>query len=844
MASHFQLGFTADQVQTKLREAFVKDEDIAELINNYLKSIQNDLVPTLVDKKHATWYTGPNLSPESHWSKLVTVLKTEKGWTDEMIESLSLSSCGVVKNLANPNHTTSHNHVKGLVLGYVQSGKTANYSAVITKALDAGYKFIIVLAGIHNNLRYQTEVRLRKEIVAPSQLKADPITRMDKNGDFDGKIAGLPDRVFGSSDGFGIAVLKKNATVLRKFNLWISQSSDEVKNACKVLIIDDESDQASINTSKDPANKPTAINKQLREIISKFRAVSYVGYTATPFANILINAQIDEDLFPKDFIVSLPKPASYIGAEELFGSIDLNGNVSDGIPLLKSITDIDHTEGNDDYDEDINTLPNSLKLAIEMFILAGALRLSRGQLDHISMLVHCSHLNEDQRGLKESIEEFVLLQKREMLRNPEKTLENYKNLKTSEFSTVSRKMKVEEDQLKDFELASNLKYFLESFVVILDNSKSDERLSFEQTFHGIVVGGNTLSRGLTIEGLTISYFLRSSKMYDSLMQMGRWFGYRPGYLDLTRIFITDELRDRFQEMASVENQLREEIEIMSENEDRPIDLRLRIRQHPGMTVTAKNKMYTATLENKSFSGRRGLPDFMNLIDEQISLKNKKAVEEIISAIDDLKIKKTSLLFSMFRKSLLYRECPKEIVLQFLESYHISKANSLANKDDLIHYITSNGNLTNWSIAIFSLIEGNDSYLFKNNEKVILLDRSYAEGVRKPEDPNASYIRGLYLPKDEMIDLADLYNSDDLSKVLKNEDGKTIGCAKIRSNKRPKDRALLAIYPLSENSKSEERQSGPYYLKPIQAKHVQFGIMIVFPDNKEFGHGGFVVNSTV
>jgi len=273
---NFKTGKTPIDLKGDLRIMGFDDKLINEAIADYFARFkEKNSDETLVGhpEPQEPWYAGPNESSMSHWKKLCGILKADKGWSDDMIASLNESSNSVISKLANPNYPQSL-HVKGLVLGYVQSGKTANYSAVITKALDAGYKFIIVLAGIHNNLRYQTETRLRQEIVGPSDDKADPITRMDKAGDFDGKLAQSANRTLGSSDGFGIAVLKKNATVLRKFNAWLGETKSEVLSDCKVLIIDDESDQASINTKKNPELDSTAINKQIKELLSKFRIVS------------------------------------------------------------------------------------------------------------------------------------------------------------------------------------------------------------------------------------------------------------------------------------------------------------------------------------------------------------------------------------------------------------------------------------------------------------------------------------------------------------------------------------------------------------------------------------------
>lgn len=841
----FKTGTTPIDLKGELRLMGFIDELINEAITEYFDKFKDRNFDTSLigqPEPQEPWYAGADESSESHWKKLCGILKANKGWSDEMIESLNESSDSVVSKLANPKFEKKL-HVKGLVLGYVQSGKTANYSAVITKALDAGYKFIIVLAGIHNNLRYQTEVRLRQEIIGPSDERADSITRMDKEGDFDGKIAQSVNRILGSADGFGIAVLKKNATVLRKFNNWLEEAKPDVLSDCKILVIDDESDQASINTKKNPELDSTAINKQIKLLIKRFRIASYLGYTATPFANILIDSSIDEDLFPRDFIVALKKPVSYIGAEEIFGSIQGDGEYHPGYPLVRSINQIDEID-NDEKDEDVDSLSTSMKLAIDTFILAGALRLSRGQRKHISMLFHCSHLNTEQSSLHSAIEDYIREKKVAIKRQTEEELEFYKELFNKDFKITSESMGLTADSLRDHELLSNLKLFLENFRIILDNSKSDDRLSFEHDFWGIVVGGNTLSRGLTIEGLTVSYFARSSKMYDSLMQMGRWFGYRPGYLDLKRIFITDKLKFHFYEMATSEISLREELSVMAENNETPLSFRIRVRQHPGMKLTAANKMRTASSEGNSFSGRRALPDFIRLHDSEVSKTNLIAVNSLLKQIKDNNILKSDNYFKMFRTSNTYRGVSKEIVLQFLEDFYISSANSLANKKDILKFILENKNLEDWSVSFFSLIEDGPKFKFDNGDEVILLDRSFSPEVTKTEDPEASYIRGLYLPKDEMIDLRDLYETDDVMKALQNEANESASVAKVRINKRPKNRALLAIYPLSNDSRSKERAGGVYHLKPIKCRDVQFAIMIVFPENKEFGHQKMIVNSTL
>jgi hypothetical protein len=845
-------GDSINDVYAELRELNVPDEIIKAAINNYLEEFnQENKEDTLVDKNRnfEDWYFGPSDNKGSHWQKLVSILTSKKGWSDEMVKSLDHGSNAVVSKLANPKLDLESNEihsVRGLVLGYVQSGKTANYSAVISKAIDAGYKFVIVLAGIHNNLRLQTEKRLRAEIVNPSELKADPVTKMDEDGDFNDKLTSSANRVLGSKDGFGIAVLKKNSSVLRKFNRWLDEAKDEIKENTPVLIIDDESDQASVNTAKDPKKEQTAINGHIRKIIDQFKTVSYVGYTATPFANILIDSNIEDDLFPRDFIVALKKPVSYIGAEELFGAMDTDGSFSSGLPLIRTIDKMDAATlkaSKRKEDKVFDELPPSLEYAIDSFLVAGSLRISRGQSkEHISMLVHSSHLQKDQQQLHQLIEDHVLFRKNELRRGIEETEDLFKQIRDTEFAKTTNKLGVEADDLNDGDLFRNMKLFMETFQVILDNSSSDERLSFEEKFWGIVVGGNTLSRGLTIEGLTTSYFLRASKMYDSLMQMGRWFGYRPGYLDLKRIFITEGLRNRFYEMASVENEIREEIRSMAENEDRPIDLRIRIRQHPGMTVTARNKMKTASAVSYSFSGRRVQPRYLNASDKTLK-GNRQAVESLIESLNN----KAQSGFKNFRTSLLFKDVTKEQILHFLDDYEISKANKRMTNPFLQKYIEGNEQISSFNVAVMSQISEGSSFDFKNGESISLLNRSYSADYISDLDPEAIYVKGLAIPRDEMIDMADSlpHKPENVDKVVEFEGGEKKSFSYLRRHYRPKSTPLLVIYPINNLSPtSEEKDEGNFKIKAVQASDILFGVMFVFPEEETPTEGKYIVNSTV
>lgn len=271
---HLALGRPLSDVTRRLR-AVASDEEIEAAMEAFkaqstaIRAAKT--VNTLVDdQEFESWYKGPSDDPQSHWQLLTEVLRHKKSrpWSDEMVRSLDHSSSTVVAHLAPPK-TQVPRAVKGLVLGYVQSGKTANFSAVISKAADEGYKLVVVLAGMHNILRLQTQARLQEEIVLPKESACTTLTKVDEKGDFQKKQFVTANRALGGSDGFTFVVLKKNSAVLRNFNAWLTEASEETLKQCPTLVIDDESDQASVNTNR-PEDDPTAINDHIRNIIKRF----------------------------------------------------------------------------------------------------------------------------------------------------------------------------------------------------------------------------------------------------------------------------------------------------------------------------------------------------------------------------------------------------------------------------------------------------------------------------------------------------------------------------------------------------------------------------------------------
>ena len=858
------LGRSLEEIARKLRP-IAADDEIESAVTAFKEQSAavkaTRIVNTLEnDPDFETWYQGPSSSSDSHWQLLTEVLRNKKTrpWNDDMIRSLDHSSSTVVAHLAPPKSQVPR-AVKGLVLGYVQSGKTANFSAVISKSVDAGYKLIIVFAGMHNILRLQTQARLHEEIVLPKESACTTLTRVDENGDFQKKLAVRANRVLGVGDGFTLVVLKKNASVLRNFIAWLEEASPETLQACPTLVIDDESDQASVNTNR-PEDDPTAINDRIRNILKKFSVVSYVGYTATPFANVLIDASVTDDLFPKDFLVSLEKPLGYVGTEELFGrdAVEPQGAL-EGLPVIRTIADNEAARfapkrkgAKTSHGED--EIAPSLLEALDSFVVACSARLSRNQWKHMTMLVHTSHLVARHMVLKDAFDRLVLDMKMDRQTESDELKARLKEIWEKDYQPVSLRFKAA--KALDFAaIWKNSEKFIERLEVVMENHASEERLTYDRPdpFWGIVIGGNTLSRGLTLEGLTTSYFVRGSKGYDTLLQMGRWFGYRPDYVDLTRIYVTDDLQAKFFHLATVEQEVRDEIKTMAANRERPIDVGLKIRTHPSMTVTSNLKMQAAKTGSLTYSATKIQALYMNLKDGKCLRENVQSVTQLLDSVEKYHGTPVDSGFDDFSACLLYRDVSPELIFQFLERYKFSGANiRFTSKmiSDYIHDLNKVGELTKWSVAVMSSKSGT-SFELGSGRKVFMVDRSIMKRSKSDRDPRAQHLKVITAPWDELIDLKDklpdpdVRNTDQISKV---ESPATE--TYFRQNVRPKERGLLLLYALNPHLEmTDETEKGHIeslsQTMPIRAASNAIAVAFVFPrtSNSKSTYS-YIVNGTV
>ncbi len=666
------------------------DELVAEIA--HAASVWTQTSIFLTDGKVRPWWIErkPEIEPMRFWRRYRTYLAEEKSFGEKELDSVDEQTDTVLDRVEDPTKEGVWD-VRGMVVGSVQSGKTANYTGVIAKALDAGYKIIIVLGGIHKNLRAQTQERIDEGIVGfdsqrrPTNGRADcrigvgkiispelgntpgitTMTSSADNGDFTARAQSVNVSLKG---GPIIMVVKKNVSPLRNILSWLDVAGGSLGHKEKglpieglpLLLIDDEADNASINTKDKPAaddeeTNITRTNQLIRLILARFEQSAYIGYTATPFANIFIDPESErdeegKDLFPRDFIVNVRPSSRYVGPAKIFGySAELETGIKDAtpLPIFREVSDHeDAYPAKHKSDWRPATLPDSMVDAVFSFLLACAARRLRGQKKaHCSMLIHVTHFKAVQEGTRELLdEEFGKVRRAIRYDRSNQIWQRLEKLWEKDFCPCTGAVRTRERDERLItdewqEIAKELSVVVDKISIRTIHGTSGELLDYGRETEGlyvIAIGGNKLSRGLTLEGLTVSYFLRSTKMYDTLMQMGRWFGYREGYLDLCRLYTTDELRDWFSHVAFAEEELKREFEHMSNARLTPADYGLRVRQHPdGMLVTALNKMAHGESREVTFAGQLVQTAFFTR-DAEIQKGRAATCEEWLESLSDFR----------------------------------------------------------------------------------------------------------------------------------------------------------------------------------------------------------------
>lgn len=839
--------------------------------DEFLPFFEAEPITVIAAEHWEPWYSlERRTTRDFYWKAFSGYLRSSRDWSEESILSLDQTTTAVVERLADPTQATAY-QAKGLVVGYVQSGKTANITGVVAKAAGAGYRLIVVLAGTQNMLRDQTQRRVDRELLGAEQLEDEYVDDADwadflrhgakpsALGSFDwvrlttrthdyrklhaGAIESLrfkksdPQRPFNDpvnlyrSDA-RLVVAKKNGTVLAKLakDLERANSGGELAEV-PTLIIDDESDQASVNTIRPPADpeaetERTRINQSIVDLIGALPRAQYVGYTATPFANVFIDPGNAVDLFPRDFIVSLPRPPGYLGVRDFH---DLDGRPAGLLP--------DSYESNECafvrpvYDED--GTDEELRRAIDSFVLTGALKLYReAQTDfrfkHHTMIVHTSHLTADHRVQVQRVRD--MLSEGGYLTG--ECLPRLRKLLESDFRPVSQLRRPElpfPRRLSDVdpEIGETIsRLYGGANPVLLVNSNADaDQLAFDaEAVWKIVVGGAKLSRGFTVEGLTVSFFGRKSPTADTLMQMGRWCGFRRGYDDLVRLFIARaagpdgdfDVYEAYEAICRDEESFREELRRYATPPEEgelitPRDVPPLVASHlDWVRPTSRNKMYNATIDFRNFGGRPSEHRLAPIVDEDVTF-NERLFANFLGSLD---LASDELRDASIAIDAIFGVADPESVLGLLKDYRwLDRRPLLAPELEFLRGDHGDPEIKDWAIVAPQLQRGSVRV------KWPIKEWEFSVHLRK-RAPNTHLVNAYAGPDDRAI----------ASAVAGITPGHEVSANRAMRDLIRPERAVMLVYPIAHRANSGKNW------------HPTMGFTLVFPKNGIRRQIGFVVRN--
>ena len=782
------------------------------------------------------------------------LLRENKGWARQTLQRADSLTDRILELLEDPNRTGSWDR-RGMVVGEVQSGKTSSYLELSCKAADSGYKFIVILTGGTNSLRAQTQLRFDEGFlgwdsrldlalvasdnrVGVGKLPGEGLynvmtaTTAREGGDFSQTIANQFNVMLGGDP--VLMVVKKNGSVLRNLTRWAKSmglaDNDGTIPSVPLLLIDDEADYASVNTRPVDVGgdeDPTVVNQRIRRLLNTFQQSAFVGYTATPFANIFIYPDGDSpeyglDLFPRDFLINLPVPSNHVGPTRVFGlRRDPVADIEEieALPLVRIVDDYEtHIPKRHRSSLVIDELPESLKCAMKAFLISCAARAARGDAEqHNSMLVHVTRFVDVQSQVAELVR-FELQDLQNRIRygdgdSPTPIMDELHTMWLADFVPTSQSVRDLDSDLAvgcdELSWGSVCEYLVASSqkvqVKVINGSAKDalDYWDHPKGLSAIAVGGDKLSRGLTLEGLSVSYYLRATRMYDTLLQMGRWFGYRPGYVDLCRLYTSEDLRESYAHISVATEELKQDFDLMSERGMAPREFGLKVRTHPaGLVITGAGKMRNGTRMTLSYSGA---------ISETISFDRTERVRErnfelfssFIAGLGQYMEEKTS--------NLLWADVPGDGVAELLEGVNILPGSRSARGDLIAGYIRNQmpkGGLVNWTIALISNQGDDEDTIQLGGWRIRPVVRSQYPGDTSDID-RIYRIRRLVNPADEDLDLTGEQRRKALQLTRKRYSvlyegtrpysEPTIPSGPIIRQIRNADTGLLLIYPVRETA---------------------------------------------
>ena len=810
-----------------------KEEKYWDKLLDFVKHIEDGTIPFDVGTELTTGernlLTVPN-SPRSSWQILKKKLYAKGIYTIEELAGMERQTIRIINNLS---LSTGDDSKKGMVMGYVQSGKTTSIEALIAMAADWGWNLFVILSGTLENLRQQNLQRLENDIKYGSNgnihwmfspnIGKDNLYESINNGQ----------RV--------VTVCLKNSKRLKDLKDWIFESSAQNLANARVILIDDEADQASINTKDISDEERSKINQLIVDLVNqhndkKLEAMNYVGYTATPYANFL-NEGTPESLYPKDFIYTLPKSTQYIGPQEIFGNRESdNEDIVEGLNIKRIISskyDFNDYEKEYEIDNDLeeiryiekgesSIIPNSLIDAICWFICTVAIFRYKKIVKPVSMLIHTNRKIDSHMNMSNAIKKwFSNISKDDLLKRCERVYEDeIRKLTIEDFIRVLKNYRKE---IEDYPLFDNIKSYIMEILLkepnymkldeknnivysrgihtVIDNCSingqilgdeyarlayptKDTNVDFATAF--IVIGGDTLARGLTIEGLTTSYFCRSGNQMDTLMQMGRWFGYRIGYELLPRIWMDQKTLQNFIDLTQIEIALREDLKKYEKDRILPSQYGpiIKTSWNTKLKITSKNKMHSATVQDMNYMGAKSQTTIFERNDE-MNLENIDLTEKFLNSFTDWKKCEDSA-------NIYIRKIEFEKIKNYLLKFQFSKRDRFfSNISSFCEWIdkTEEPYVKRWNIIVAGIKENNETgYWHVDDNKLYKVSRT----IRKTKNISDKYfdIGALRSTKDILSDIDYIERKD---KQLDSE-------KEMISYREAINEPQLIIYRVDKNSK--------------------------------------------
>ncbi len=744
--------------------------------------------------------------PYSSWQLYKAKLLND-GFKKESVDVIERASIKILKRLS--TDTVESGPVKGLVIGNVQSGKTANMAALMAMAADWGWNMFVVLSGTIENLRVQTQTRLFNDLNQQGNIFWRPLQHLSKNVDIAQKAQNLHfDK--GAKERY-FTVCLKNSTRLKDLIQW-AQADKNKQKQMKIIVIDDEADQAGINTAHIDIASEEQERKRINGLICnlvngktekgedaevKYGAMNYIGYTATPYANVL-NEASEDSLYPRSFISTLAVSKEYFGPQQIFGYSGDDVDYS-GIDIVRTIGQTELDELKRIHDGDPFENPESLLDSVAWFLCGIAAMRIWGHKKPISMLVHTSQRVGHHANVAAVIEEWIRCTPRDgILKRTRRVWEE----ETGRFSAENFREQYpdygrSDDQINGYpdyrEIEAQINVILDAGVsniplddegdltyhagihLCVDNCSNNGiidgmhvRLAYPEPDKMpspapafIVVGGATLSRGLTLEGLISTYFIRSVAQADTLMQMGRWFGYRKGYELLPRIWMTEKTFEQFEFLSALDQELRDVILYMDVNSISPSEYGPKVKNSPKVSfirITAKNRMQSATETDMDYSGASN-QTYLFDDDAEILRENIQTTEDFIVQLGDKWV--DADVYGCRKNAAVWRNVSFNRIRAYIEKFRFQERLSVFNDTnpllDWIEDATDKNKLGPWSVVVAGK---NDN----RNGTWILPDGTVINKVSRSRKPPKTELEETFINIGALRDPRDLLTDIDVDDI--------------------------------------------------------------------------------